>query len=284
MQSRLFTLRNGRQLQYREYGHPDGFPIIHNHGGMVSGLDLRSGHAAAETLGLRVIAPNRPGIGQSASLPNRTLHGWSSDLSELLTRLEIEECGVLGWSMGGQYALALAAHLSQVRQAVVVAGALPLNGTGRLEELHWTDRWATKLCQRNSRFANTLATWASFLVARFARELILVYAALIGEKERQGAQSMDRSWLAMAMSEAFRQPDGLVEECRAWGRPWGFDLADVECPVTIFHGEEDRLIPFAWGPEMAESLPQGRLIAIPDAAHLWPVNAWAKVLQPFSGA
>jgi pimeloyl-ACP methyl ester carboxylesterase len=59
----------------------------------------------------------------------------------------------------------------------------------------------------------------------------------------------------------------MVEEYRAWARPWGFTPADVQGPVTIWHGDDDQLVPPAWGGELARALPGARLERVPGAGH-----------------
>lgn len=49
-------------------------------------------HAAAEALNLRVVAPDRPGVGQSTFLPGRTVEQYAADVSELCEHLG--KCGV----------------------------------------------------------------------------------------------------------------------------------------------------------------------------------------------
>lgn len=44
-------------------------------------------HAAAEALQLRVIAPDRPGIGASSPLHSRTVQQYPADLAELCDQL-----------------------------------------------------------------------------------------------------------------------------------------------------------------------------------------------------
>ncbi|MEL7226506.1 MAG: alpha/beta hydrolase, partial [Cyanobacteria bacterium J06576_12] len=62
----LLTLPDNRQLAYAEYGSPDGYPLLYCHGGGSSRLEpLLLGDEVFSRLELRVIAPDRPGIGQS---------------------------------------------------------------------------------------------------------------------------------------------------------------------------------------------------------------------------
>ena len=71
------TLPYGRQLAYAEFGKPDGFPILYFHGSPASRLEpLLVGDDVLQNLHLRVIAPDRPGIGQSTFQPRRKFSDW----------------------------------------------------------------------------------------------------------------------------------------------------------------------------------------------------------------
>src|SRR4029079_842697 len=55
---KTITLRGGRTLGYREYGDPDGAPVVNCHGGTLCGLDLAAWSEAARALGVRVVSPD----------------------------------------------------------------------------------------------------------------------------------------------------------------------------------------------------------------------------------
>ena len=59
----VVTLADGRDLAYEEYGNPDGFPVLSFHGGLSSRLDAAPAHEAAVLMGVRLLSPDRPGIG-----------------------------------------------------------------------------------------------------------------------------------------------------------------------------------------------------------------------------
>lgn len=65
--------------------------------------------------------------------------------------------------------------------------------------------------------------------------------------------------LAAASAKAFTHPDGMVEEYRAWARPWGFLPEDALGPVTIWQGDADVLVPPRWGKELTRRIPDARL-------------------------
>jgi pimeloyl-ACP methyl ester carboxylesterase len=50
--------------------------------------------------------------------------------------------------------------------------------------------------------------------------------------------------------------DGWVDDDLAFINPWGFELKEIKVPVIIYHGDEDKLAPFAHGEWLAKNLPQ----------------------------
>ena len=61
----IVATRTGRALEVREYGDPAGRPIFFFHG--LIGSHYQASYVAdrARERGLRIIAPNRPGVGAS---------------------------------------------------------------------------------------------------------------------------------------------------------------------------------------------------------------------------
>jgi pimeloyl-ACP methyl ester carboxylesterase len=49
------------------------------------------------------------------------------------------------------------------------------------------------------------------------------------------------------------------------------ELADL--PVTVLHGEDDRLVPMDRGRELAEGIPGARFVALPRTGHLMTSDA-----------
>lgn len=71
---------DGRRLAWAEYGDPAGHPVLYHHGGLNSHLDAATAHEPARALGVRLVAPDRPGIGASDRLPGRRLVDWPADV------------------------------------------------------------------------------------------------------------------------------------------------------------------------------------------------------------
>src|SRR5512136_1886359 len=127
-------LPDGRKLSYAEYGDPQGIPVFFFHGFPGSRYDGEySGQVAAE-MGIRLIAPDRPGMGYSDFQPNRLLLDWPADVCRLADSLGLDKFGVLGYSGGGPHALACAHRIPERLTTVgVMAGVGPVTEPGALD-------------------------------------------------------------------------------------------------------------------------------------------------------
>src|SRR6516165_9000490 len=82
--------RDARRLSYAQYGDPDGFAILNAYGGLACRLDVAAAAPTAELCGVRLISPDRPGVGRSDPQPGRTVLDWARDVTELLDRLDVD--------------------------------------------------------------------------------------------------------------------------------------------------------------------------------------------------
>ena len=233
-------LRDGRSLGFAQYGRPDGAVVISAHGGLVGRLDVAAAAPVAERAGVRLISPDRPGIGLSDPLPGRTTLDWADDVAELLDQLGVDRFAAMGWSMGGQYAATLGhAMPSRVTRVAIIAGALPLTEQGVFAQLPLFDRAYTRLSQR----APWVARQCFRTMAFVARSAPTLNGRLV-------------AWeLGGADAAVLRRASGVVEDYRAWALPWGFAPEDLKVPVDVWSGADDELVPGAWGRELAQRIP-----------------------------
>ena len=108
-------------LQRHEYGPRDGTPVLYLHGTPGTGREAAVLHGAARDAGVRLVAPDRPGMGGSPGTPVRRLADWPADVEGLADALGLERFAVLGWSGGGPYALATLAALPEPEVEAEVA-------------------------------------------------------------------------------------------------------------------------------------------------------------------
>ena len=165
------TLPDSRTLGYATYGDPAGLPVVNCHGGLVSGHDVSPADEAARSLGLCVISPDRPGINRTDRLSGHGLLPWvRADLVPLLNHLEVGSIGVMGWSEGGQYALAAAFELAErVTGCAVIAGCPPLDDPATFKQSNRLDHILVILARRCPMALRLMAT-CTRLLSTHARE------------------------------------------------------------------------------------------------------------------
>ena len=94
-------LPDGRALAYAEFGQSDGLPVVYCHGSPGSRLEpLLIGDEVLTRAGLRVISPDRPGMGGSDFQPGRRIPDWPADLVCLADSLGLARFAMLGNSGG----------------------------------------------------------------------------------------------------------------------------------------------------------------------------------------
>ena len=80
-------LPDRRRLRYDIYGDRTGFPIIYCHGFPSSRIEASLFDEIAIKAGVRLIAPDRPGFGESDFQDERTISDWPRDIRSLVDHL-----------------------------------------------------------------------------------------------------------------------------------------------------------------------------------------------------
>jgi len=278
------SLLDDRVLTWVEYGDPDGVVVVNHHGGLLSATDVAPLDAAARAAGVRLVSYDRPGIAGSTLLPDRRTGDGAADTAAVLDHLGVESACVLGWSMGGQYALASAAGLGpRIRAAAVVAGCLPLDDAATLAELNAMDRRFTVLASHHHVALEDVAElWGG--LARFSPRN---WARIASDGEVEVDVEAVRAHadeLAESAHDMAEQRAGIVEEYLAWARPWGFTLDQVGCPVHVWQGSDDHLVPPSWAQRLTDGLPSASLRVLDGEGHFLLLNHGERVLSDLVAA
>lgn len=259
-------------MQLTECGARDGVPVVFAHGWPCSGYQSLPWHAVAEELGLRIIAPDRPGIGGSDFEQGRTLVGWAELVGEVAEHLGVERFHAAGVSGGGLYTLALAALMPECLRSVhVISGAPSFHVLGGVRALPWhymglygVRRLAPGLLVP----AFELASWlnqrvSTWVVLRWMMKLYLCprdYEALV-----------ERGWFP-CIARSFREAwtghlDAMLTDGDMYLRPLGFDLQTIPGPVHFWHGGRDKNIPLGLAKRMVTLVPQSAGHWFPEDGH-----------------
>jgi pimeloyl-ACP methyl ester carboxylesterase len=264
------AMRDGRRLGYSEYGVPDGKPVLYFHGHPGSRLDL--GMFGIENLkqyGLRIIAPDRPGMGRSDFQPNRRIVDWPADVADLSNALGIQRFAVIGISGGGPFA-AVTAHAmpNQVTKLVLASSV------GRFEIPGATQGMGPGLMYfRMGRYFPWLVT----LQLRLMATGINKDPQKMAQQVTMGLPPSDVAAMTqpgvfdaflLSLAEFLRQgPRGPAQEAGFYLRPWGFSVEKIHTPTFLWHGEADRNAPIAMGRDLASRIPGCVAKFIPGEGH-----------------
>jgi len=104
---------DGGVIAVEVVGKADTSPVLFCHGLADSRLSAHSFAGAAHEFGLRLIAPDRPGIGDTNARRLNRVVDWVAEASLVLDALGVGSVALLGVSGGGAFAAACAAEMPQ---------------------------------------------------------------------------------------------------------------------------------------------------------------------------
>ncbi|MGH6815091.1 MAG: alpha/beta fold hydrolase [Hyphomicrobiaceae bacterium] len=275
-------LTDGRVLTYRQFGTLDGFPVLALHGTPGSRLKYAMADAAAATLGLRIVSPDRWGYGGSDPHPRPTLARYAADIAELVRGLGLARFSILGVSGGAPYAAAVAAECTgQAAALALVSPVGPIAGTPAERALDPFHRF----CFRVVPFVPGGVRLAFSIfrgVLAFSTPAALRLAGIrAGRADRLLACDDDvcRRLGATFRTGLRRGAGGPVIDMRLFGGPWNISLARISAPARIWFGSEDRHVPWPAVQELAHNISSATLSRLDGHGHLWISRHCPEVLS-----
>ena len=261
-------LKDGRALSYAVLGDPDGRELLYLHGGMSGRLDIAFADDRLRRLNVKVIAPDRPGIGDSDRQMGRTLSDWAEDMRELLLSLSLKNLPVLGWSLGGPYALACGAMLSdKIARVGTIGGVGPLDYEGAIAELGMPeDRVLLSWPETILHILSPAGVLLKFYSPEKMKNELLRAVKAGPDYDIIEALSLEdaTSFAFEAMKHGF---EGTLDDYLAVRKPWGFTVESIRTEVIMFQGLEDHLCPVSAAKVLAARLTRGKLIVMENSGH-----------------
>lgn len=233
-----------------------------------------------ETRGLRIACIARPGYAGSARLSGRSYADNPPDTALVADRLGVKTFCVSGHSGGGGPALADAALLpDRVRAVAISASLAPAVAMGS----SW---WEGLELANGEEFEATEAGEVAlrlYLETRAkAMRMVTSAADILDDPEFSKLYAPpDRAcftgeYLDFVLSTyplvVSHGVDGWIDDNFALLGDWGFDLARVGVPVTIWQGGQDNIIPVAHARWLADNVPGAELCFLPDEGHVSLLN------------
>ncbi|KAJ4994117.1 hypothetical protein SVAN01_00594 [Stagonosporopsis vannaccii] len=282
LENESVQLEDGRKLSYATYGSPvPRTTVFHMHGFPSSRYEGKLWHSACTKHMIRLIAPDRPGVGFSTFQPNRRILDWPADVLALADHLKVSQFYILAVSGGAPYALACIKTIPKERLlgVSVVSGMYPIKlGTAGMllqsRMLFWIAPWLTGL---TSLIFDTSMGKAARCSDPQVFEDMLEQEVDNRHAGDQAVMKDPKHWptFVAMMREAFAHGSrGASWEAKLKGSEWGFELSqlyidsDIGCPLTLWHGAEDVNCPAAMAKKAKALMPGSNLRLMDREGHV----------------
>jgi pimeloyl-ACP methyl ester carboxylesterase len=263
----------GRSLEALVDDRSSGRPLVFHWGTPGSAVWFQQLADIAAAAGLRLITYSRPGYDGSSPSPGRSVADAAVDVDAILAALDQSEYVTLGWSGGGPHALACAARSpARCLAAATIASIAPYRAGG----LDWLSGMGAENVEEYSAALEGEPALRPLLV-KFGEELKTIRGPDVAASLGTLVSDVDKRALtgefAELLATSFRQAvstgiEGWLEDDLAFVKDWGFQPDRISVPVSIWQGEQDRMVPFAHGQWLAGHMPTARAQLYPEHGHL----------------
>ncbi len=243
------------ELYYEDRG--SGGPIVLIHGYPLSGASWERQVPSLLESNHRVITYDRRGFGRSSQpASGYNYDTFASDLHELLGHLKLKEFALAGFSMGGgEVARYIGRYGSKGVTHAIFLSSVPPYLRKAADNPEGVDGSVF------DGIGKAIATDRYAFFTAFYRDF---YNADVNLGKRVSDEVLRMSWNVAAGSSAIAS----LACVPTWGEDFRPDLARVDVPALVMHGDADRIVPFAAAGSRTAKLVKGaRLVVVKDGPH-----------------
>ena len=266
-------LATGRLLAYDEHGEADGAPIFYFQGSPSARLEwyLFGTEALAGKLKIRVIVPDRPGLGRSDFQPGRRIGDWPADVIALADHLALTRFAVVGYSGGGPYAAICALKIPErLTHVGIVSGTGPFDEPGLSAAINPPNLRFIELSRTTPWLSRVMLRLMGVMVKRWPNRFIT--GAMAGfpapDQAVLARPDFQRAFVALIKEGLRAGPRGAQLDSALMASPWNFRPQEIQVAVNLWHGEADANAPLAMGQYLATNIPNCRASFYPGEGHL----------------
>jgi non-heme chloroperoxidase len=242
----MFETTDGTRLFYKDWGNPDGQPILFAHGWPLSSDAWDAQMLYFGQQGYRVIAHDRRGHGRSDQpWDGNNMNRYADDLAELVDRLDLSNMIMIGHSTGGgEVAHYIGRHGTARVAKVVLVGAVPplmLQTTDNPE--------GVPMAVFDGIRAGTAGNRAQFFY-----DLTIPFYNF----NRDGVtvnEGFRESFRLQGLSGGIKGQYDCIREFSEVD--YTADLQAIDKPTLIIHGDDDQIVPITATAHKAQRLVKG---------------------------
>ncbi|XP_030957406.1 uncharacterized protein LOC115979493 isoform X1 [Quercus lobata] len=279
-------LNDGRHLAYRERGvakEHAKYKVILVHGFDSSkDIYLPLSQDTMDELGVYILSFDRAGYGESDPNPNRSVKSEAYDIQELADQLKLgQKFYVIGMSIGTHPIWACLKYiphrLAGVTLVVPVINYWWPSFPPKLKNEAYKKQLKRDQCKlRIAHYAPALLYW--WMTQKFFpySSILQRHPIILNKRDLQTVQKMSQE--PMPNEHKIRQQgvyESLHRDMMVHFGNWEFDpmelknpFPDNEASVHLWHGHEDKLVPYELQRYVAKKLPWIRYHEVSDGGHL----------------
>jgi non-heme chloroperoxidase len=243
------------QVYYEDHGSGD--PVVLIHGYPLSGTSWEKQVPVLLEAGHRVITYDRRGFGKSSQpTSGYNYDTFAEDLHKLVTHLKLGNFSLVGFSMGGgEVARYIGRFGSKGVSKAVIVGGIPPFLLKTADNPDGVDGSVFEGIQK-AITPDRYAFFTEFFKNFFNTDVFL--------GKRISEQAVQASWNVAAGAS----PTASFACVPTWHEDFRNDLARVDVPTLVIHGDADRIVPIkASGEKTAKLVKGAKLVTIKDGPH-----------------
>ena len=242
-------------LYYEDHG--SGEPVVLIHGYPLSGASWEKQVPALLAAGHRVITYDRRGFGKSSQpTSGYNYDTFAEDLRQLLTRLELRDFALVGFSMGGgEVARYLGKYGSNGVSKAIFISSVPPFLLKTPDNPEGVDGAVFEGIEK-AVAADRYAFFTEFFKDFYNTDLLL--------GKRVSEQAVQASWNVAASASA----TASLACVPTWHEDFRRDLTRVDVSALVIHGDADRIVPIAAaGLRTAKLIKGARMVVLKEGPH-----------------
>jgi pimeloyl-ACP methyl ester carboxylesterase len=254
--------------------------VVYFHFGLSASMLPPAAAASVARHGVRVIAFERPGYGQSDPRKDYTFESIAADVDQLRTKLGLRRVALFGDGYGGGFAVATAHRLGRDVLKLALHGPnlgwASTNGENRkgLSIFHsqpWLIPTTAEMLRRGLR--------------------VPVIRSILGYLEERSRSDAGRiadpafsAYLNATIFEALeRSSAGLAAELTLFGKNTRSDPSGLSVPISVWHGDENPVVPYTDSVRDFQNHPSTMLHIVPGMGLYPDVSVFDSIFSWLAG-
>ena len=258
---------NSSDIQLYCEDHGSGDPVVLIHGYPLNGASWEKQVPALLEAGHRVITYDRRGFGKSSQpTTGYNYDTFAADLKKVVTHLKLKNFALVGFSMGGgEVARYIGKYGSKGVSKAVIIGGVPPFLLKTADNPEGVDGSVFEGIQK-AIVADRYMFFSDFFKNFFNTDVHL--------GKRISEQAVQANWNVAAGASA----TASLACVPTWYEDFRKDVARINVPTLVIHGDSDRIVPIHAAGERTANLVKGsRLVTIKEGPHAVGWTHWEEV-------